>query len=100
MRQSEHFARNPLAAVTTPKRPQHLSVYLSPQECQRPLDATDSNYYLLLAFQDIAVLGTLIYTGIRRNELLHLRLGDLDLAPGMLRVRSGKGQGAGDPAVR
>jgi len=91
LHQSEHLARNPLAAVTTPKRAQRLPVYLSPQECQRLLDATDSSYYILLAFRDKAVLGTLIYTGIMRNELLQLSLGDLNLDATTLTVRSGKG---------
>ena len=48
-------------------------------------------YYTSLAGRDRAALSLLIYAGIRRQELLDLTLGDVDLAEGTLRVVRGKG---------
>jgi integrase/recombinase XerD len=45
-----------------------------------------------LGVRDRAILETLYSTGIRRSELAHLRLYDLDLKNGTLRVREGKGK--------
>lgn len=91
LHQCEYLTRNPIAAVATPKTEEKLPVYLSPEECQRLLDATDANHFFLLAFRDKAALGTLIYTGIRRSELLNLKLRDLDFDSNILTVRNGKG---------
>jgi len=91
LHQCEYLTRNPVAPVATPKTEEKLPVYLSPEECQRLLDATDENHFFLLAFRDKAALGTLIYTGIRRSELLSLKLRDLDFDSDILTVRNGKG---------
>lgn len=45
-----------------------------------------------LGLRDRALLETLYSTGIRRSELIHLKLYDIDLRNGSLMVRSGKGQ--------
>jgi site-specific recombinase XerD len=91
LHQCEYLTRNPVAPVATPKPEEKLPVYLSPEECQRLLDATDANHFFLLVFRDKAALGTLIYTGIRRSELLNLKLRDLDFGSNILTVRNGKG---------
>jgi len=91
LHQCEYLTRNPVAPVATPKTEEKLPIYLSPEECQRLLDATDENHFFLLAFRDKAALGTLIYTGIRRSELLNLKFRDLDFDSNILTVRNGKG---------
>ncbi len=45
-----------------------------------------------LGIRDRAILETLYSTGIRRMELVHLRLYDLDVERGTLVVRQGKGK--------
>jgi integrase/recombinase XerD len=45
-----------------------------------------------LGVRDRALLETLYSTGIRRSELIHLKLYDIDVKNGSLMVRSGKGQ--------
>lgn len=91
LHQCEYLTRNPVAPVATPKTEEKLPVYLSPEECQRLLEATDANHFFLLAFRDKAALGTLVYTGIRRSELLNLKLRDLDFDSKVLTVTNGKG---------
>ena len=87
---------NPCGSISVPKKPRRLPTYLSVGECQRLLAATDTNYYVMLAFRDRAALSLLVYTGIRRSELLNLRLSDVDLQARWLRVTEGKG---GKPRV-
>ena len=82
---------HPLARVATPKKQKQIPMYLSFEECQRLLDATDKNHLFLLAFRDKAMLGTFIYTGIRRGELLALTMADVDFEARTLAVRNGKG---------
>jgi len=91
LHQCEYLTHNPVASVATPKAKEKLPVYLSTEQCRRLLEATEENHYFLLAFRDKAVLGTLIYTGIRRSELLDLKLRDLDFESEVLTVRNGKG---------
>ncbi len=55
------------------------------------LDATDQTYFFMLAFRDKAVLGTLMYTGIRRGELLALNTNAVDFQACPLTVKNGKG---------
>ena len=96
LHQCEYLTRNPVAPVAAPKTEEKLPVYLSPEECQQLLEATDANHFFLLAFRDKAALGTLVYTGIRRSELLNLNLQDLDFDNNTLTVRNGKGAKARD----
>ena len=91
LHQCEYLTRNPVAPVATPKTEEKLPVYLSPEECHRLLDAIDANHFFLLVFRDKAALGTLIYTGMRRSELLNLKPCDLDLDSKALTVRNAKG---------
>ncbi|HEV2395930.1 MAG TPA: tyrosine-type recombinase/integrase [Candidatus Sulfotelmatobacter sp.] len=45
-----------------------------------------------LGLRDRAILETLYSTGVRRLELIHLKLYDLDLARGIVTIRQGKGK--------
>ncbi len=82
---------NPTRKVATPRREQRLPTYLSAEECGRLLTACDDNHYIDLAFRDRAILTVLIYQGLRRAELLGLRIGDVDREAMTLLVRRGKG---------
>lgn len=82
---------NPTRKVATPRREQRLPAYLSAEECTRLLAACDDNHYVDLAFRDRAILTVLICQGLRRAELLGLRLGDIDADAMTLLVRRGKG---------
>jgi site-specific recombinase XerD len=91
MTRNGHLQDDPCAPLVVPRSQRKVPVCLSPDECRRLIESTDHNHYTMLAFRDRAVLAVLVYTGIRRAELLGLKLRDLDLEAGRLRVSPGKG---------
>ena len=66
------------------KKPQRLPSVLSPEEVLRLLNATPPGPYRML-FQ------TTYACGLRLNEVIHLRVTDLDSSRMVLHVRQGKG---------
>jgi site-specific recombinase XerD len=82
---------NPCQRLSVPKCDKHIPAYLIPEECQALLDATGEQHYTLLATRDHAVIATLVFCGLRRQELLDLRLRDISLQDATLRVARGKG---------
>jgi integrase/recombinase XerC len=83
--------RDPFVRVSVPKRAKSLPVCLSAEESEALLQAAGQQPSVLKAFRDTAVLTVLVFTGLRRAELLGLRLRDVDLREGTLRVEHGKG---------
>lgn len=74
------IARNPCQAVTPPRPERKQMLWLNASELQRVLDGARSTPYYAAFF-------TLLYTGLRRGELLGLRIRDVDLTPGTVHVR-------------
>ncbi len=54
------------------------------------LDAALEHRDVFVAFRNYALMAVAIFTDVRREELINLRLGDVDLEDGLLRV-NGKG---------
>jgi integrase/recombinase XerC len=80
-----------LLKVHAPKRHRSLPQYLSANELRSLLDAAIGQRNTFSAFRDYAIMATFIYTGVRRMELLNLKVADVSLAEGALRIVSGKG---------
>lgn len=82
---------NPASELELPrvhrKLPAHI---LSPEDIEATMAQT--SLHGELGIRDRAILETLYSTGIRRSELINLKLYDLDLKNGALMVRQGKGQ--------
>jgi len=68
-----------------PKRAEHVPSILSQQEVARLIDAADSSFHRTL-------LMTLYATGVRRAELTHLKISDVDSQRMVIHVRGGKGR--------
>ncbi len=92
LQECEYTSHNPLSRISTLQKQHRTPTYLTLEKCQRLLDATDKNHFFMVAFRDKAILGTFLYTGIRRGELLALKLDDVDLEACTLAVRNGKGR--------
>ena len=70
--------------LPTPKRHRRLPTVLSPEEVRRLIAGAKNLYHRTM-------LMTLYRTGLRRSELLHLKVRDIDSQRMVLRVERGKG---------
>lgn len=86
-----YLLSNPASELELPRRhrrlPRHL---LTPKEVERILAQT--LLYGALGIRDRAIIETLYSTGLRRSEVIHLTLYDVDLENGTVLVREGKGK--------
>ncbi len=87
--EEEDFEHNPAELLDSPKKSQKLPEVLSVAEVTQLLEAPDTG--TPLGLRDRAILEFLYATGARVSEMVHLRLQDLDLVRGLVRIR-GKGQ--------
>jgi integrase/recombinase XerD len=74
-----------LEDMASPKRPVRLPEILSREEVKRLIECAASPLHRVW-------LLTLYATGMRREELVHLKIGDIDSARMLIHIRQGKGQ--------
>ncbi|CAQ83032.1 MULTISPECIES: site-specific tyrosine recombinase XerC [Photorhabdus] len=87
--QRHHILYNPADMLILPKEEQRLPAQvLSDVETEQVLNSLDTQ--TPLGLRNRAVLEALWSTGIRRTELINLRLGDIDRHRGVVVVRQGK----------
>lgn len=84
---------NPVSEIEIPKLERKLPSKLSKQDAQRILEVVDNYPYgkAFLRFRNYAIFATLIYTGIRKGELLNLKYTDVDVENLSIFIRQGKG---------
>src|ERR1700740_2761289 len=73
------------AETPYPKRAEHVPAILSQEEVARLIDAADNSFHRTL-------LMTLYATGVRRAELTHLKISDVDSQRMVIHVQGGKGR--------
>ena len=78
-------ADNPMRKVAMPRLPKKILPALSPDDVKALLRACRTA-------RDRAILLCLLDSGLRALEFVNLRVGDVDLSTGAVRVRSGKGR--------
>ncbi len=82
---------NPASELELPRVHRRLPAHiLSLEEIEAVLAQT--RVHGLIGIRDRAIIETLYSTGLRRSELAHLKLYELDLKNGTLLVREGKGR--------
>jgi site-specific recombinase XerD len=88
-----HIKENPVLQIKKPKHPQHLPRRLTYAEAQKALCASFNCkwHYRFERTRNYALIATLLYAGLRANELLNLGVMDMNLEAGNLVVRHGKG---------
>jgi len=84
------FTRNPFQGMRAPKAPRILPKSLSPDEAARLAELSGDDD---MALRDRAMVELFYSSGLRLSELTGLRLADLDLQEGTVRV-TGKGNKA------
>jgi integrase/recombinase XerD len=85
-----HVPANPAADLVLPREPKRLKDALTIEEVERVLAQPDVGD--ALGLRDRAMLEVMYASGIRRSEVLRLKLGDVDFLHGTLFVRQGKGK--------
>ena len=83
---------SPLEGIRLPKKEQRVATYLDAAEVRALLVAAERREIESLRLRDRAVIATFLFAGLRRTELLNLRLQDLRLRDGLIVVRQGKGK--------
>lgn len=87
----QYLLYNPAADLELPKKPQTLpKTILSVQQVEDILNQAEVS--TLLGVRNRTIMEVFYSTGIRRLELIGLKLYDVDVVRGMLMVRQGKGR--------
>jgi site-specific recombinase XerD len=86
---------NPTVEVELPKMDAATRLLVSDEDLMRLLEATDRLHSEFRRVRDRAILAVLIYCGVRRQELLDLRVADVNLEDRALLVQQGRGGGRG-----
>lgn len=86
-----HILSNPAADLDLPKPPRQLPKHLlSIEQVQTVINQPDTQ--TLAGLRDRAILEVLYSSGIRRSELIRLKLYEVDTERGTLMIRQGKGR--------
>lgn len=89
--QYHDISYNPAAAVASPNVPHRLPEVLTDSDVAGMLEACDESYFGLYRTRDRVALAVLCTLGVRRQELVDIKLDDWDADRRTLRIRSGKG---------
>jgi site-specific recombinase XerD len=84
--------KNAFLEVRLPKKDAAQRLLVSDDELSALLEAATRQPDPLRAARDQAVFAMMVYCGLRRSELLDLRVSDIDPSEGTLLIRMGKGQ--------
>ncbi len=90
--QENYIKENPCSKIPKPRLPKSIPKHLSADQAQLLLDWV-SNYSFNYKFEKSraqAIIATFIYTGIRKAELMSLKVNDVDFESKSLIVRQGK----------
>jgi integrase/recombinase XerD len=85
-----YLLANPASEIELPRLGYRLPMVLTVAEAEQVLAQPD--IHDPLGLRDRAILETFYSTGMRRLELIHLKLFDLDLERGIVTIRQGKGK--------
>jgi site-specific recombinase XerD len=91
--QQGYLQSNPTDEIEMPKTEKKLPPKLTKQEALRLLEIAH-NYpypYTFQRYRNYAIFATFVYAGLRKKELLHLQMVDVDLANQSIFIRQGKG---------
>jgi len=93
---------NPFRGMKAPKLNPPVPKAKGADDCRRilatayhyPWPSPDVEYKRLLGQ---AIIGVMLLAGLRRNEVVHLQNGDIDLTAGTILIEHGKGEAGGRP---
>lgn len=84
---------NPMDKIEKPKLETRIPRRLTPEEAQRVLDASFHMKYAFRfeKYRNRAIIGIMIFAGLRRGEVINLKMNDVDLFARTIFVNQGKG---------
>ncbi len=84
----DHLSKNPFDGMEKPKIPRKLPEFLDEEEARALLRACMDRklFFKSQYYRDIAIIAMFLFTGCRLKELLNLRLPDLNLDKGYIKV--------------
>lgn len=84
-----YLKHNPLDSIPTPRLIKKLPEYYSDEQIDKILYAVQMKFKLkFVRLRNRAIIATLLLTGLRKKELINLRITDLDFDNLYIRVRS------------
>jgi site-specific recombinase XerD len=89
----QYLTSNPVSDIEVPKLEKKLPTRLTKQDALKLLEFV-YNYpyeYKFLRFRNHAIFATYLFAGLRKSELLHLRVTDVDIENLTIFVNQGKG---------
>ena len=87
----DYVTHDPTRRVSTPKRKRRLPSYLNEDELRQLMDAAGQHRVDYCRRRNRAIIATFAFTGVRRGELLGLRVTEVDLIDRTVRIEDGKG---------
>ncbi len=92
-RQQRYLTHDPISNLEVPKQPKSLRPKLNKQNALRLLEVTYNYPYhhRFLRYRNHAIFSVFLFAGLRKQELLNLKLSDIDLENRTLFVKNGKG---------
>lgn len=89
-----YLTANPVVGIDKPKLGKVIRPKLNQEEAERLLELVDNYPWgsTFLRHRNHALFATLIFAGLRKKELLNLKVTDVELPQSTLFVRQGKGQ--------
>lgn len=90
----QYISFNPVDTIQRPKKEKSLPIRLTKQESLRLLDIIN-NYpykYRFIRYRNHAMFSMFLFAGLRKSELLNLKLTDVDIENLTIFVRWGKGK--------
>ena len=93
-RTHEFIKENPVSKINKPKLPKTLPRFLTKEQIHSVLFHTEffEWRYNIERTRNTAILATFLFTGMRLNELINLRIEDIDFAVDEIHVKCGKGK--------
>lgn len=83
------FKKNPLREIPSPPLLKRLPEYYTEEEIQKLIYAAQSKSFSEFeASRDTAIIATLLMAGLRKGELIQLKISDVDFASRCIRVRA------------
>ena len=84
--ENEELEANPAASIKSPRIPEKEPVYLTEEECVRLLGTIVHKGRPQVRERDMAIAVLLLHTGLRVSELTNLKLSNVDLKRGQIKI--------------